>query len=56
MQGGHDLPQAGKALGIADSTLRSHLRSIFAKTGVAGQVGLLRLLLEQDEQRSALRA
>ena len=45
-----------KRLNIADSTLRSHLRNIFAKAGVAGQIGLVRLLLEPDDARVALRA
>lgn len=51
-----DLLTIGKRLGIAESTLRTHLRSIFAKAGVAGQVGLVRLLLDQDGGRAALRA
>ncbi len=54
-QGAH-LSETGKALGIAESTLRTHLRSIFAKTGVAGQVGLVRLLLEPETGRTAIRA
>jgi DNA-binding CsgD family transcriptional regulator len=53
---GINLNEAGKALSIADSTLRSHLRSIFAKAGVAGQVGLVRLLLEPEAARSSMRA
>lgn len=56
MQRGTDLTEASKSLGIADSTLRSHLRSIFAKTGVAGQVGLVRMLLEPETARSSMRA
>ena len=55
MQRGTNLTEASKSLSIADSTLRSHLRSIFAKAGVAGQVGLVRMLLE-PEPRSSLRA
>ena len=53
---GINLNEASKALSIADSTLRSHLRSIFAKAGVAGQVGLLRMLLEPEATRLSLRA
>jgi DNA-binding CsgD family transcriptional regulator len=53
---GFHLTEAGKHLGIADSTLRTHLRSIFAKTGVAGQVGLVRLLLEAETGRAPIRA
>ncbi len=56
MHRGINLNDASKTLGIADSTLRSHLRSIFAKAGVAGQVGLVRLLLEPEPARSTLRA
>ena len=56
MQRGTGLTDASKSLGIADSTLRSHLRSIFAKAGVAGQVGLVRLLLEPETPRSSMRA
>lgn len=56
MHRGINLNDASKKLGIADSTLRSHLRSIFAKAGVAGQVGLVRLLLEPEAARSSMRA
>ena len=56
MQRGVDLTEASKSLAIADSTLRSHLRSIFAKAGVAGQVGLVRMLLEPETTRPSLRA
>ena len=56
IQRGVDLTEASKGLSITDSTLRSHLRSIFAKAGVAGQVGLVRLLLEPQTARPSLRA
>jgi DNA-binding CsgD family transcriptional regulator len=56
MHRGTNLNEASKTLGIADSTLRTHLRSIFAKAGVAGQVGLVRLLLEPQATRLSLRA
>lgn len=56
MHRGIDLNEASKTLSIADSTLRSHLRSIFAKAGVAGQVGLVRLLLEPEPVRASMRA
>ena len=56
MQRGTDLTEASKSLCIADSTLRSHLRSIFAKAGVAGQVGLVRMLLEPETGRFSMRA
>lgn len=56
MRRGIDLTDASKTLNIVDSTLRSHLRSIFAKAGVAGQVGLVRMLLEPEVERSSIRA
>ncbi len=56
IQRGVDLHEAGRILSVADSTLRSHLRSIFAKAGVAGQVGLVRVLLEPESGRPAMRA
>ncbi len=56
IQRGIDLAEVSKTLHIADSTLRSHLRSIFAKSGVAGQVGLVRMLLEPQAARSSLQA
>ncbi len=56
IQQGVGLSGVNKVLGIADSTLRTHLRSIFAKAGVTGQVGLLRMLLDHEAARPALRA
>lgn len=56
MHRGINLSEASKTLGIADSTLRTHLRSIFAKAGVAGQVGLVRLLLEPETAQQSMRA
>ena len=53
---GVPIGQASKSLGIADSTVRTHLRSIFAKAGVAGQVGLVRMLLQSETTRPAMRA
>ncbi len=40
--------------GIAESTIRSHLRSIYAKAGVTGQVGLVHKLLEGTGGRAAM--
>lgn len=40
-------------IGVAESTLRSHLRNIYAKAGVSGQVGLLRSLLDEPSARFA---
>ena len=56
MHRGISLNEASKTLSIADSTLRTHLRSIFAKAGVAGQVGLVRRLLEPEAAQLSLRA
>lgn len=53
---GSPLAEAGQTLGIADSTVRTHLRSIFAKAGVAGQVGLVRILLQPETIRTTMRA
>lgn len=53
---GMPVSEANRSLGIAESTLRTHLRSIFAKTGVAGQVGLVRMLLQPDPTRTSARA
>jgi DNA-binding CsgD family transcriptional regulator len=41
---GRSLVDAADALGIAHNTARSHLRSIFAKTGVRRQSQLVHLL------------
>ncbi len=56
IQRGVPLTEMSTALGIADSTLRSHLRSIYSKAGVAGQVGLVRLLLAPYGVQSPMRA
>jgi DNA-binding CsgD family transcriptional regulator len=56
IQRGASLRDLSGTLGIADSTLRSHLRSIYTKAGVAGHVGLVRLLLAPHNAQSALRA
>jgi DNA-binding CsgD family transcriptional regulator len=40
--------------GLAKSTVRTHLRNVYAKLRVTGQIGLVRLLLTED--RSADRA
>jgi DNA-binding CsgD family transcriptional regulator len=37
-------PEAARALGIGAGTVHAHLKSIFAKTGVRRQSGLVRLL------------
>jgi DNA-binding CsgD family transcriptional regulator len=56
IQAGKQLAEVSTALGIAESTLRTHLRSIFSKAGVSGQVGLLRLLLQPEAQPNLKRA
>jgi DNA-binding CsgD family transcriptional regulator len=38
-------------IGVTESTLRTHLRNIYAKAGVSGQVGLLRCLMEDPAAR-----
>ena len=45
---GHPAHGMADHLKISESTLRTHLRSIYAKAGVAGQVDLVRLLLSPD--------
>ncbi len=42
---GHPAQDMARHLKISDSTLRTHLRSIYAKAGVTGQVALVRLLI-----------
>jgi len=41
---GRNVPEAAAALGIAPTTARTHLNNIFAKTGTASQVELVRLV------------
>lgn len=41
---GQTLPEAGAALGLTRETGRSYAKQIYAKTGVRGQTGLIRLL------------
>ena len=41
---GRSLDQAAERLGIARNTARSHLRGLFAKTGVSRQGELVRLI------------
>ncbi|SEL18528.1 transcriptional regulator, LuxR family [Roseovarius azorensis] len=50
IQAGFALNEMGLKIGIAEATVRSHLRSIYAKTGAAGQIGLVRMLLDIDQQ------
>ena len=40
------VPMAADILGISSSTARTHVTSIFDKTGVRRQADLLRLLME----------
>jgi DNA-binding CsgD family transcriptional regulator len=42
------------AFGIAESTVRSHLRNIYAKAGVTGQVGLVHKLLDGPSAKAAM--
>ena len=41
---GRNVPEAAAALGVAATTARSHLNSIFEKTGTASQAELVRLV------------
>lgn len=49
IQAGYGLNEMGARTGVAEATIRSHLRSIYAKTGAAGQVGLVRMLLNHEQ-------
>ncbi|MBE0413733.1 helix-turn-helix transcriptional regulator [Yoonia sp.] len=49
IQAGLTFKQISAETGVAESTMRSHLRSIYAKTGAAGQVGLMRMLMHVDQ-------
>ncbi len=48
---GHPPQQMAQHLKVSESTLRTHLRSIYAKAGVAGQLDLVRLLLSADPDK-----
>lgn len=48
VQSGFELRAIGAQTGVAEATIRSHLRNIYAKTNASGQVGLVRLLLNSD--------
>ena len=39
------LDEASAELGVSRNTTRTHLRAVFAKTGVSRQTGLVRLIL-----------
>jgi DNA-binding CsgD family transcriptional regulator len=43
---GLTLDEAGAQLGISKNTVKSRLRSIFAKTGATRQSSLIRMLLD----------
>lgn len=45
IQAGLTFKQISAETGVAESTVRTHLRSIYAKTGAAGQVSLMRMLM-----------
>jgi DNA-binding CsgD family transcriptional regulator len=45
LRNGHSSREMTDILRISDSTLRTHLRSVYAKVGVSGQMELVRLLL-----------
>jgi DNA-binding CsgD family transcriptional regulator len=50
---GHPMHDLARQLRISESTLRTHLRSIYAKAGVGGQVDLVRLLLATGSEPQA---
>lgn len=50
---GQDPARIVSLIGVTESTMRTHLRSIYAKSGVTGQVGLVRLLLADAPARQA---
>jgi len=43
---GLTLDEASEQLGVSRNTTRTHLRAVFAKTGVTRQTGLVRLILQ----------
>lgn len=43
---GHSLDEAAAAMGVSRNTVRTHLRSVFSKTGVTRQTLLVRLILK----------
>ena len=47
---GLSLDEASEALGMSRNTARTHLRSIFSKTGVSRQTLLVRLILKSVAQ------
>lgn len=51
---GRSIDEIGKSFGIARETVRSHLRAIFAKSGVSKQSSLVRLLLGVTLPRTAV--
>jgi DNA-binding CsgD family transcriptional regulator len=53
---GHPPQDMARHLKISDSTLRTHLRSIYAKAGVTGQVALVRLLIAVETDGESRRA
>ncbi len=42
---GSSMDEAAERLSVSRNTTRTHLRSVFAKTGVSRQAGLVRLIL-----------
>jgi DNA-binding CsgD family transcriptional regulator len=53
---GHPTHDLASYLRISESTLRTHLRSIYAKAGVGGQVDLVRLLLSAGTEQKTWQA
>jgi DNA-binding CsgD family transcriptional regulator len=53
---GHPTHDLARHLGVSESTLRTHLRNIYAKAAVGGQVDLVRLLLSTGAEQQASQA
>lgn len=53
---GEGVDEIARKTCVAKSTIRSHLRSIYAKTGVSGQLGLLQRLISFDRPATENRA
>jgi DNA-binding CsgD family transcriptional regulator len=52
VRAGHRAGEIADELDLQECTVRSHLRSIYAKANVSGQVGLMYLLSDEDRRRA----
>lgn len=46
---GYNAPYIAEKLGISDSTVRSHLRTVYQKTGAGSRMGLVEMLRQERE-------